>query len=105
MNFEQGQIVQSRAGHDEGSFFCVMDVDGDFLLLADGKTRKANCPKRKRRKHVTSVGKWKHPVIEKLRSGEPVLDSELRRALGAFRDDFSSDQGGNTLGKERYDRA
>jgi len=100
MNFERGQIVISHAGHDEGNLFCVMDVDGDFLLLANGKTKKVGCPKRKRRKHVTSMGQSEHPAIGKLRSGQPLLDSELRRALAVFRDEFSSDQGGNTLGKE-----
>ncbi len=32
--------------------FFVLAVEGDFLLLADGKGRKAGAPKRKRRKHV-----------------------------------------------------
>lgn len=100
MNFERGQIVRSRAGHDEGNLFCVMDVDGDFLLLADGKTRKTDSPKRKRRKHVALAGKSKHPAMEALSSGKPMLDSELRRVLAVFRDEFNSDQGGNTLGKE-----
>lgn len=100
MDFERGQIVISRAGHDEGNLYCVMGVEGDFLLLADGKTKKTDCPKRKRRKHTAHAGEWNHPAIEKLRSGQLVPDSELRRTLAAFRDELRSVQGGNTLGKE-----
>ena len=40
MNFTRAQIVRSLAGHDKGAFFCVLDTEGDFLLLADGKHRR-----------------------------------------------------------------
>ena len=86
MDMGRAQIVRSRAGHDKGELFCVMDTDGEFLLLADGKHRKVESPKRKRAKHVTSVGEYRHPTIEKLRAGEPVGNQELRRALAALRD-------------------
>ena len=83
---EKAQIVRSLAGHDRGDLFCVMDTEGEFLLLADGKRRKVEHPKRKRAKHVTVVGKYSHPTIEKLRAGQPVGNQELRRALAALRD-------------------
>lgn len=89
MEFERGQIVRSCAGHDEGNLYCVMDLNGDFLLLADGKTRKVSSPKRKRRKHVAFAGRSEHPSITAFISGKPVPDSELRRALAAFRDEFN----------------
>ena len=86
MRFEKAQIVRSLSGHDSGELFCVMDTDGEFLLLADGKHRKVESPKRKRVKHVMSVGDCRHPTIEKLRAGQPVGNQELRRALAALRD-------------------
>lgn len=46
-------------------------------------------PKKKRRKHVVSAGVWTHPVAGRLQDGEPVLDSDIRRALAAFRNRFS----------------
>ncbi len=57
MDFHRGQIVISAAGHDKGRAYCVLDTDGDFLLLADGKARKIGRPKRKRCKHVRHAGK------------------------------------------------
>jgi len=83
---EKAQIVRSLAGHDRGDIFCVMDTEGDFLLLADGKNRKVEKPKRKRSKHVNVLGKYSHPTIEKLRAGYSVGNQELRRALAALRD-------------------
>lgn len=89
MNLKRGEIVQSLSGHDAGRLHYVIETEEDFLRLVDGKHRKVEAPKRKRRKHVISVGIWTHPVTDRIQKGEPVLDSEIRRALAAFRDRFS----------------
>ena len=95
MSIAKSDIVKSVAGRDAGSLFFVLATEGDFLLLADGKRRKAASPKRKKRGHVDIVcrGNFGHPVLRKLKDGTPVSDRELRRVLAAFRDE--SDQGGN----------
>lgn len=103
MDLHRGEIVCSLAGHEQGQFFYVVQTEGDFLYLVNGKHRTVKAPKRKRRKHVVSAGLWTHPVTSRLQDGVPVLDSEIRRALAVFRDKFSIDQGGMTLGKKRHD--
>ena len=46
---EIGRVVVSRCGRDEGRrFLVVREVDADFVLIADGKTRKAEKLKKKR---------------------------------------------------------
>ena len=92
MDLRRGDVVRSLAGHDKGTLFCVVDTEGDFLLLADGKERKLNSPKRKRRKHAQRAGLSDHPVLLRLRAGELVGDSEVRRALAAFRDERNQQQ-------------
>lgn len=92
MDLRRGDVVRSLAGHDKGTLFCVVDTDGDFLLLADGKERKLHAPKRKRRKHAQRAGTSDHPALLRLRAGEPVGDNEVRRALAAFRDERNQQQ-------------
>ena len=87
--YDVGQIVRSLAGHDKQGLFCVIGAQGEHLLLADGKRRKVASPKRKKCGHVSPLGASGHPA------GQPVSDRELRRALGAFRDELGRDQGGN----------
>ena len=55
MDIAKSNIVRSVAGRDTGSLFFVLATEGDFLLLADGKQRRLENPKRKRRKHVVLV--------------------------------------------------
>lgn len=88
MDFERGQVVLSRAGHDKGRPFFIVETEDGFLLLADGKERKVAAPKRKRIKHVSEPRQFHHPVAEQLRSGKLVMDSEIRRALAVLRDEL-----------------
>lgn len=89
MNDYIGWLVCSQAGRDKGALLCVVGVEGDFFLLADGKRRKLAKPKRKKCGHVAVVdeGSFPHPVLDAVRRGEPVSDRALRRALAAFREE------------------
>ena len=74
-------VVVSKAGHDQDEWFYVIGEDQDFLLLANGKDRPLDKPKRKKRKHVEKVLRSETRVAEKLRLGDKVLNGELRRVL------------------------
>ena len=84
MDIAKSNIVKSTAGRDAGKCFFVLETQGDFLLLADGKTRRVENPKRKRKKHVTLVGESHSLVAEKIRSSEKITNSELRKAIAAI---------------------
>ena len=84
MDIARSNIVKSIAGRDAGSLFFVLATEGDFLLLADGKQRRLENPKRKRRKHVALVGESHSLVAEKIRSSEKITNSELRKAIAAL---------------------
>ena len=84
MDIVKANIVTSTAGRDKGEPFFVLATEGDFLLLADGKQRRLEHPKRKRRKHVALVGESHSLVAEKIRSSEKITNSELRKAIAAI---------------------
>ena len=74
-------VVVSTAGRDQGELFYVIDADPLYLMLANGKDRTLDKPKRKKRKHVQKVLRSETRVAAKLASGNKVLNSELRRDL------------------------
>ncbi len=90
-----GWIVRAEAGRDRGGLFCVTGVEqeGGFLLLADGKRRRAAKPKRKKLGHVQCItgpqDALSPAVTQKLKQGQPVSDRELRRALCAFKEGYT----------------
>ena len=88
-------VVISTAGRDQGKLFYVIGTDPVYLMLANGKDRTLDKPKRKKRKHIQKVLRSETRVAEKLRSGDKVLNSELRRDLAYLsRDMQSHNQGG-----------
>ena len=87
-------VVVSTAGRDQGKLFYVIGTDPVYLTLANGKDRKLEKPKRKKRKHIQKVLRSETRVAEKLRQGDKVLNSELRRDLAYFSREMQS----NNLG-------
>ena len=74
-------VVMPTAGRDQGEIFYVIKEDPIYLYLANGKDRTLDKPKLKKRKHVQKVLRSETRVAEKIRSGNKVLNSELRRDL------------------------
>ena len=94
MDIQRADIVTSTAGRDRGKYFFVLDVEGEYLLLADGKTRRLESPKRKKRRHAAFAARLDCRAADKIRSGEKLTNSELRRALASFGGDGNPDQEG-----------
>lgn len=88
MEIEKSNIVRSGAGRDKGRLFVVLGVEGEYLLLADGKYRKLESPKRKKRRHVLFVASQEGTRLSgKIREERKISNSELRRTLAAYRKD------------------
>ena len=94
MELDKSSLVVSKAGRDQGQLFYVIDTDEQFVYLADGKSRKLEKPKRKKRKHVQQVPRTESRIAEKIRNGEKVLNSELRKELASLGQKQSQNQGG-----------
>ena len=88
-------VVLSTTGRDKGKIFYVIGIEDDMLLLANGKDRTLDKPKRKKQKHVQKVLRSETRVAAKLSSGDKVLNSELRKDLAYLSQEMqSNDLGG-----------
>ena len=76
---EIGSIVISTAGRDEGRrCLVIQELDDDFVRVANGRLRKMDRLKQKRRKHLKPTGAVVEELRTRLREGKPVEDHELR---------------------------
>ena len=95
MEISKADMIVSLAGRDAGQIFFVVDTDETYVYIADGKGRRLESPKRKKRRHVRKLPLYPSRVAEKIRNGDKVLNSELRRELAVFGQTFNSqNQGG-----------
>lgn len=77
MSIVKGSIVKSKAGRDKLGFFLVLEVNSNFAVIADGKTRKIEHPKRKKLKHLAPT----KTVIE----GSVRTNPQIRKVINEFK--------------------
>ena len=83
LSFEPGRVVLSTQGRDAGRYFIVLQViDDQFVLMADGLTRKLDHLKKKKIKHLRPK-----PILVNVDGAtlpnKHLQDSDLRKALAA----------------------
>ena len=88
--FMIADVVISTAGRDTGTLYYVIEADDLYLQLVNGKDRSLEKPKRKKRKHASKVLHSETRVAQKLRNGDKVLNSELRRDLAYLSQEMQS---------------
>ena len=78
---QPGHVVFSKKGRDKGRYFVVLyTLDAEFVMMADGDTRKLNHMKKKRRKHLAACP-HEFPELLMLQEKGQLKDSDIRKAL------------------------
>lgn len=73
---KRGSVVKSAAGHDKGEYFVVIETDGVYALVCDGKRRTLKQPKKKKLKHLTDTGKYIDLSVY-----TPLYDAHIKKEL------------------------
>jgi ribosomal protein L14E/L6E/L27E len=74
--YKAGDIALALAGRGEGRLFAVIAVeDESYVLIADGRSRRADKPKRKKVKHLRLI---KESAFE-IKQGEKLTNAVLRK--------------------------
>ncbi|MBQ6387604.1 MAG: KOW domain-containing RNA-binding protein [Ruminococcus sp.] len=76
MDISQGSVVRAKAGRDKDKFFVVLQTDGEYALIADGRRRRVEHPKRKKIKHLA-------PTCA-AHTGSPDTNPKIKQILRQF---------------------
>ena len=68
-----GMLAASSAGHEKGSIYVIIDADGAYVYLVDGKTRTLDRPKKKKYRHIQ--------IIKKQYDIRGIEDAKIRRIV------------------------
>lgn len=94
MEIYKSDIVIALNGRDKGKHFFVIELDDIYAFLCDGKSRRIDKPKRKKLKHMKLKANSDCRTASKIRSGDKVTNSEIRRALAEYTADNRGEKGG-----------
>ncbi|MDO4314028.1 MAG: KOW domain-containing RNA-binding protein [Eubacteriales bacterium] len=74
--YRTGMLARSKAGHDAGRVYVIMDIDDAYVYLADGRIRTLENPKKKKIRHIQ--------LINRVYDVASVNDAQIRRILKEF---------------------
>lgn len=77
-------FVISLAGRDRDEVLLVLREEENYLWLANGKTRRAEKPKRKKRRHTAFVAHSDARTRDKLLQTGRLTNSDIRKALSIW---------------------
>lgn len=81
-DFQVGQLVKSKAGHDKGDVLLVVSVlDDHYVMVVDGERRKIDKPKKKKGIHLKSLKVIDHDLKQLLETNQPINDALIRRKI------------------------
>ena len=79
---QPGRLVRSVKGRDSGRFYLVIGSESCmFIHAADGEGRKVDNPKRKNVRHLQFYDVLAGDVLEKVRAGKRVTNTDVRKAI------------------------
>ena len=89
---KKGMFAKSLAGHDAGKLYIVTDVEEAFVMLADGRLRSCERPKKKNRLHIqpdfTDSGVFSEGSSEHAAE----IDAAIRKAIRSREEDACQKQ-------------
>jgi ribosomal protein L14E/L6E/L27E len=82
-----GRVVVPKSGRDAGAAQAVVGVapDGERLLVADGRRRPVEKPKKKNMKHLRFTDVWLEDARSALLAGGALANRQLRKLLDGAR--------------------
>ncbi len=75
----------SIKGHDKGLVYAILREENEYVFLADGRHRKIESPKKKKKKHIICL--CENKLSEYISEETPITDGRLRRAIQSFKRD------------------
>ena len=83
MDIEIGQFAISKSGHDKGHWYVIINVDGEYVYLVDGKIKTLDKPKKKNKKHIQIVNYKSETIIKDINDGT-LINETVKRCLKLY---------------------
>lgn len=80
--YEPGMLAWSRAGHDNGQLYVILDVREEYVYLTDGRLKPREKPKKKKKKHIQVIRRILPELADM--SEDSVKNEDIRRVIRRF---------------------
>ncbi len=84
MNIGIGTFAKSKAGHDCNQIYVIINCDGEYVYLADGRLKKLEKPKRKKLKHIQVINYIDPVILEKIQANN-LFNEDIKKAIKNYK--------------------
>lgn len=88
LEYNYGQLVISKAGHDKNKIYAVVREEADHVYLADGKLKTLQKLKKKNKKHIQIINYIDRELAEKNSRNQKIENSDIIRAIKLYESGF-----------------
>ena len=81
MNEIKGYFASSKAGHDKGVVYFIVDADDVYAYLSDGKLRPIDKLKKKKLKHIQLIKERNCDLADKIDKNQIIYNEEIKYAI------------------------
>ena len=80
-----GMLAKSKAGHDLGKIYVIVNEDEEYVYLCDGKIRTLEKLKKKKKKHIQIIKNVPEEVAECYNDMKALKDEMIRKAIKVYK--------------------
>lgn len=80
-----GEFAKSKAGHDKDEIFVIINIEEEYLYLADGKLRTLEKLKKKKQKHVQPINIVDNELQMKIDSNVTLRNEDIKKAIKCYK--------------------
>lgn len=89
-SYKIGYFAVSKAGHDCNEIYVIINVDSEYVYLADGKFKTVDKPKKKKNKHVQIINNIDQAIELKLSQNKLLINEDIKRAIKLYKNDLKT---------------
>ena len=88
-----GMLCTSKAGHDKGKIYIIIEETGEYVYLSDGNLKPKDKEKKKSKKHIQVIKKTVDASLQdRIRNGEGYRDEEIKRIIKLYRSELIQEE-------------
>ncbi len=79
-----GMFATSRAGHDKGKLYIIIEESEEYVYLTDGRLKPVDRPKKKKKKHIQIIRKVDETIQFMIEEKKPISNEMVKRAIKEY---------------------
>lgn len=80
----KGMFATSKAGHDKGKLYIIIEEDAEYVYLTDGRLKLVDAPKKKKKKHIQLIKKTDPNICVTIKENRQISNEEVKRAIKEY---------------------